>query len=287
LRDNVFVSTGAFRTKDLAEILDLGGREGITNLELSAGIDVNSYSESLLTDARPGFNFLIHNYFPPEPTNLVINLASGNVAKRQASLDFCKEAIDLCVRLSIPLYTVHSGFCYDPKPEELGAHQAHLPRIGLGEAKANFWESLATLQQYGAANGVEIAIENNIVPEYNLVDGKNEIDLMSSPVDYDEMFQLDELVAVKVLVDIGHLKVTARSEHFSMDQFMNVVEPRVAVLQLSDNDGVDDDGRGFDVNAWFVPHLSRFSDKYFVVEAHRLDFAEIHASLEVIDNAIA
>ena len=287
MRGNIWVSTGAFKTNNLSEILAIAHVNGIYNIELSSSISLESYNEDALFNAPEKMRFLVHNYFPPEPSNLVINLASDDVNIRSKTLSFCKGTIDLCRLLGSGIYSVHSGFCFDPKQEQLGEFQLDIPRQSKPSAKRKFWESLRELMEYATIQDVILCIENNVVPIWNLVKGKNEIDLMSSLGDYKEFSKIDELKSIRFLVDFGHLKVSANSENFDPFQFVETIADRTEVFHLSDNDGSKDENRAFDKTAWFFPILGNFSDKIFVIEAYNLEIEEIHRCSELIETAIS
>jgi sugar phosphate isomerase/epimerase len=287
LRSNIFVSTGAFKTRELSSILDICLEYDITNLELSSNVSRASYSLDALLAVRDRMRFLVHNYFPPEDTGLVLNLASGSDQIRGATLAFCKTAIDLCVRLGSPVYTVHSGFCYDPLPSQLGGHQSDLPRHPRRVAQEWFVEALGELRDYASASDVRLCIENNVVPAFNLVEGKNEIDLMSSTADFRDLIGNAALEDVSFLIDLGHLNVSATSERFDKMEFIDTVAPRTEVLHVSDNDGETDQHLPFGQDAWFIDTLSRFSDKLISIESYNLEPEQVVQCIEVVDGAIA
>jgi sugar phosphate isomerase/epimerase len=117
----VYISTGAFRFKELAEIIQFSINHGIDRIELSSGV---AYQPNLLDRVRATnqtqITYLVHNYFPPPEQAFVLNLASSGPQIRKLSVDFCREAIDLSSELGAPFYSVHSGFAFDMPPDILG-----------------------------------------------------------------------------------------------------------------------------------------------------------------------
>jgi sugar phosphate isomerase/epimerase len=284
--DNLYISTNCFQGKHLGNILEQAADLQITNIELSSGLSSDGYDEKILERNSDKFRFIVHNYFPPEDTGLVVNLASLNPDIRQASVAFCEHAIELAARFGIPVYGVHSGFAYDPSPSDLGQIQTHLPRHPLGLVKTAFKESLLTLVDHARKLDVNFCIENNVVPAFNLIDGENLLDLMTSPADFDEFSQIESLSDVGYLLDFGHLNVSANAMNFSADQFLQAVEGRVHQVQVTGNDGITDEHGPVAIDDWYLPYLSRFSHIPLSIESNSLDSDELLNSIKYVTNAM-
>ena len=98
---------------------------------------------------------MLHNYFPPEKTGLVINLASNNKIIRKKSIEFIKNNIDLSLKLNSPIYSFHSGFCIDPIKKDLGQIQNKYKFIDKKIAIKNFHDSLFELLQYSKSKDIK------------------------------------------------------------------------------------------------------------------------------------
>jgi sugar phosphate isomerase/epimerase len=286
MNDNLYVSTNSFQGNDLENVLAQASDLEITNIELSSGLSSAGYNEQILERNSNNFRFLIHNYFPPEDTGLVVNLASLNPQIRQASIAFCKHAIALADRYDSPVYGVHSGFAYDPSPSDLGQVQTHLPRRPLNEVKAAFSDSLLTLIEYSEKFEVNFCIENNVVPAFNLIDGENLLDLMTSPADFEEFNEIEYLTKVGYLLDFGHLNVSARAMGFSPDQFLSAVEGRIHQIQVTGNDGVTDQHGPVAIDDWYLPYLARYKHLPISIESSSLSPDDLLNSVQYVTEAI-
>lgn len=284
--DNLYISTNCFQGKNLGNILEQAADLKISNIELSSGLSSDGYDETILERNSDKFRFIVHNYFPPEDNGLVVNLASLDPDIRQASIAFCKHAIELAARYGSPVYGVHSGFAYDPSPSDLGEIQTHLPRHPLGPVKKAFEESLLTLLDHANKLDVNFCIENNVVPAFNLIDGENLLDLMTSPDDFNEFSEIEALSNVGYLLDFGHLNVSANAMNFSAQDFMRSVEGRVYQVQVTGNDGITDEHGAVAIDDWYLPHLSRFSDLPLSIESNSLDSDELLNSIKYVTNAM-
>lgn len=283
----IYVSTRVFQSRRLDEILEQAKRYGIKNLELSSGIQITPHLEDLLDNLPPDMSFLVHNYFPPENTGLVINLASGNTDIRKQSIEFCKKAIDLCVEVKSVYYTVHSGFCVDPVESQLGQDQTGLARIDRHQAIEYFYESLEEILSYAGAQRIIFCIENNVIESQNLIDGKNQTDLMTSIDDFRHLMNQPRLNPIKFLIDLGHLNIAALSEGFDKEEFLDLVKPRTTIFHISDNNGLLDQHLSPHFDSWFMSRLCNFDHTLFALEAYGIPVEQIRENVQMLERAIS
>lgn len=288
-----YISTGAFRFSELREIIAFSVDRGIDHIELSSGI---TYQPNLLDPVRETnqkqITFLIHNYFPPAENPFVLNLASLDADTRKRSVDLCEAAISLTAELESPFYSVHSGFAFDMEADFLGKPEsqkeiplnAHFP---YEEAYDTFVENIVHLTELAKSKGVQLLIENNVVSPSYLTEHNRDAFLMASA---DEIVRLVSDVddpALGVLVDVGHVNVTATALDFRRERFIEILAPYIGAFHLSDNNGRFDQNLPFDENAWFCPLLRDFPDVSVVIEAYNLTWAQMDQQLRVLDFLMA
>lgn len=283
----VYLSTGAFRCQSLGEIVEFSLEHGIDHIELSSGV---SYRPNLLEPVRATngtIHYLVHNYFPPPEDPFVLNLAASDTQILRRSRDLCQIAIDLTAKLGAPFYSVHSGFAFQLSPNLLGdpSAQAHLPNsryVSYDVAYSIFVESVTILTEYARSKGVRLLIENNVVSPLYLAKHGNNALLMASA---DEIIRLIQDVNdpnLGVLVDVGHLKVTATALGFQREQFVEIVAPYIGAFHLSDNDGYTDQNLPFDETTWFCPLLRESCEVPIVIEAYELSWQQMQRQYEVL-----
>lgn len=282
-----YLSTGAFRTRSLPEILRQCAELGINHLELSSGV---AYQPGLLDTVRSAprtaMRFLVHNYFPPPAESFVLNLASSDPQILRRSLEFCKAAIDLSAELGAPFYSAHSGFAFNLTPEMLGKPEAQ-SKISASQsyeaAYAAFLESARMLAGYAASRGLKFLIENNVVsPRYLERAGANAL-LMSTAEEIVRFLQDANDPNLRLLVDVGHVNVSATALHFEREQFIERVAPYIEAIHLSGNDGVTDANQPFDASAWFFPLLKEFVLTPLVIEVYHLSPGQIQAQYRALE----
>lgn len=281
----VYVSTGAFKNKSLKSILQDAGKNHITHIELSAGLNYLDDVEALLKSHCNDISYLIHNYFPTPKEPFVLNLASEDSYIVGKSMDMCKRAIDMAARYKIPFYSVHSGFAFDSKGKELGNEsQLKLPRISIQTAKENFIKNLAGVCKYAKEKEVKIAIENNVFAGYakgydDLYLGVTEADLMEiiNNVPYDNL---------GILLDLAHAKVSCKSLKTNVIEMINMLKPYILCVHASQNDGIVDSNSKIGKNDDVYNYLKMIKPKYAVVEVYNLDICEIKQQVALVQEAI-
>lgn len=281
-----YVSSGAFKTKSVRQLVNWALDAGLNTIELGSGTDwVSDVLQPVReTSGRP-IHYLVHNYFPPHEQPFVLNLASSDSDTLERSLAHCLQAIDLCVELRAPLFSVHAGFAFKARPEHLGRNVTQAPRVALEQAHEIFVRNLKELCAYASRQGVMLAVENNVIASFNLVNGENLVGLCATA---DEILRTyDEVGSPNLgfLIDVGHLNVTANSLGFDRHAFLDRVAPHVMAFHLSDNDGLEDQNRPFDAQAWFMPRLAEFPGAMMVLEAYHLDLEQIRDQCRVVAQA--
>lgn len=105
---SLYVSTTYFGDGSTAHdaLSDLE-RLKIKNIELGSNhASLEQQSINLKKDA----NYIVHNYFPPQEKDFILNIASGSPRIREKSIKFIMHTINWCQKKGIKYYTIHPGF---------------------------------------------------------------------------------------------------------------------------------------------------------------------------------
>lgn len=286
----VFVSSGAFRSRSLHEVLSRAIEWGIPALELSSGVAWSPDNIRLARDARrDGLELLVHNYFPPPEKSFVLNLASSDSGTLARSIDHCRRAMDLSAELGAPLYSVHSGFAISPQPEQLGKPLLDVPRSGLVDTRRRFVESVGILAAHAKTLGLTFALENNVLASFNLVDGRNEMLLCVTPEDILEFLGEVRATNVAVLLDVAHAIVSANSLGLKIDSFVDLLAGHIAAVHVSENDGLSDQNLPIRPDSWFLPHLAHLAVAHrapIVLESYGLERSQILDCVAILRDAV-
>jgi sugar phosphate isomerase/epimerase len=262
----VFVSTACIPIKESVRSRISSYRQcGLDAIELGASVSVNE--EDLAQIAEVQCNFLVHNYFPPPQEPFVLNLASQDDDIRQRSLDLVFKALDLTVQLGAPFYSVHAGFITDPTSFGTTSFVFPMPTSSSEKQAAvtRFKASLEKVSSRAQELSLQTLVENNVCTE----DLRGKL-LFQTADEILGVFHDLSLSNLGLLLDTGHLNVTAHTFDFDRMRFVERVAPYVRAFHISDNDGTEDKGEPVREGSWVldVLHRPEFIGLPVVVEAH-------------------
>lgn len=262
---SIFVSTSCLPgVHPVASRISLYRSHGLDAIELGAGVSADK--DGLSQVAGMGCRFLVHNYFPPPSDPFVLNLASGDAGIRQQSLDFVSEALALTARLSALFYSVHAGFITDPTSFGTVSFVFPMP-ASTGEAQSamdRFTTALEIALDHAQHLGVQLLIENNAC-SHELC-GKL---LLQTADEFLTLFRVLSSPDLGILLDTGHLNVTAHILGFDRMTFVDQVAPYVRAFHVHDNDGIADTHQPAQPGSWVFDVLCRpeFAGLPIIVEA--------------------
>ena len=269
----MYFSSAAFGRQTLPEIVE-------ECLALDVGLEFTSsfeYRADLVEHIGRirGLPLLVHNYFPPPAEPFVLNLAATDPAIRSASLNLCREAIELSAQIGGTVYGVHAGFAMNLTATMLGQpeQQAALPPEALippARAMETFRQAVLDLAAFAQTCGVRLLLENNVITPQQVAAGRGDSLLLTTPDGCREFFAGLDDPSVGLLLDTGHARVSAQAFGFDPAEFLRGDLP-LGGIHLSDNDGTRDSNRPFGPDAWFAPSLRRFAELPITVEVYGLD----------------
>lgn len=250
---SIFVSTACLPgVQPITSRISLYRSHGLNAIELGGGVSADEDSLSQVVGME--CQFLVHNYFPPPPDPFVLNLASGDAGIRQRSLDLVTEALALTARLAAPFYSVHAGFITDPTSFGTTSFVFPMP-ASPDEAQSAMNRFITTLEiaiEHAQRLGVQILVENNVCsPEMR---GKL---LLLTADEFPKLFRVLPSPYLGVLLDTGHLNVTAHTLGFDRMVFVDQIAPYVRALHVHDNDGTADTHQPVRSGSWVLDVLHR------------------------------
>ncbi len=235
----IYVSSACIEADTILEAVDELQANGFNNIELSGGTEYyDGVSDDLLElSGRAGLNLLVHNYFPPAKEPFVLNLASLDNSVFDRTVTHLSGAIELCKVLGAKSFGFHAGFYLDIALDEVGKSVGVRALVGKEKAVERFCSGYNSLKSV-AGDGFDLYIENNVLSSSTAgaFNGNPPLMLLAS----EEYFELKRLIDFKLLLDIGHLKVSCRSLGLDFDKELGLLAIETDYLHVSDNDGFED-----------------------------------------------
>lgn len=284
----VFISTTfAPLGSSVVETVNLLKDRGIKNIELGSIHRRDSDLFSSLKSSK--CNFLTHSFFPPGEERFVINIASLSESKRRKSIDFIKNSIDFSIKINASIYTIHPGFLVEPEKESPSSDNYDFifsdERVGniLDAHTEGFYifkESLSELSSYIKNKPIKLAIETQGSVS------KNNFMIFSRPADF-KLFlewEIDEKIGINI--NLAHLNLASNVYGFNKTEAIGILKSRIFAVEVSHNDGWEDEHHALYKNAWYMDILK---DRYFknipvIFEGRDIAIDEVINSYNLLEN---
>ena len=279
-----YISTGGFSKFSADKISEKLISTGINSIELSGGIYSTNVIDNLY-ELKEKANFQIHNYFPPPKIPFVLNLASQDTEISNLSLEHTYHALDCCMKLNAEYYSFHAGFLCDLSVSELGGKIKKRKLYDREKSIDLFLERVSLISKKAENKGIKIMIENNVLS----ANSKNEF--QGNPLlmcDAEECIKIIRQVPqnVKLLLDVAHLKVSAKSLGFNPVEMMKKCDDCIGGYHLSDNNGLTDTNDSFLEDAWFLKYLKPDLD-YYSIEVYDESTNKIRQLINVVNQNLS
>ena len=275
----IFISTGGRRNQTAATTALEYYRHDLYDVELSGG----AYSPTCESDLKAlpkDLRLQVHNYFPPPASPFVFNLASSDTHTAALSLAQVRTGMQTAVLVGRPIYSFHAGFRIDPKVSELGERLICREMTDRAQALDIFTERVFLLAEEARRAGVTLLVENNVLNEVNLATYGQDPLLLTQP-DEIASFMVKAPSNVGLLLDVAHLKVSARALGFDLVNAHERLKPWIRGYHLSDNDGSADTNEPVTEKSWFWDDLVRGLD-YYSLEVYRIPICDLVAQKSMV-----
>ena len=276
----IYVSSIAFAGRFSEEMVQLAKAHELP-FEFSSGMPPEDALLSYFLDYP--FPKLAHNYFPAPATPFVLNLASKNEEIRTRSIHHCIQGLEISKKAGAPFYAAHAGFCLDPNPDELGKK---LKQSAQKVDRAAHWnifaDSVKRILAKADALEIDFYIENNVCAAMNLnIHGENPL-LCSHFREIRQFMEQMKHPRLGLLLDTAHLKVSARTLSFDLEEAMLELMPYIKAIHHSDNEGLLDNNKRIDKDYWFGRFMPYFRNLPQVLEVKKLKPTEIAEQLALL-----
>lgn len=274
----LFISSNGFPKKNLDDIFALCDVHDIRCLELGSGVAFDPDADKKIIARGKRTRILLHNYIPAPEKPFVVNLASTDAHILERSKEMVRHALAMSAEIHAPFYAVHSGFAYEAEIEFLGKKQTHLPRIPLREAEKIFTDAIFELSEVAKRCQVQLLVENNVVTPYNTIHGENLGYCIAGIDDSIALLRVFSEWGVGLLLDTGHMQVTAQTLGFSRDAYIEKCQPYIRGFQCSDNNGIEDEHLPIPAGHWTIALAKKFPNIPVTLEVNN-HLSETLASL--------
>ena len=273
--NNLYVSTTFIKDgKKIKMALDILKSAGVENVEIGSN---HAYESNYNYIKNYKFNFLIHNYFPVPKKDFVINIASLSKKIRERSINQIKRSIEFYKKINAKIYTFHPGFIGDP--------------LRANRNKKNYdfiWKKKNIKDQYLLVYNQMILSLKKIVNFAKKKDVKIAIEtegsfkkrnflLLQRPEEYKNLFKFFSPKDIGINLNIGHLNLSSNAFSFSKSKFVDLLKPYIVAIELSHNNGIEDQHLPLKKNQWYWKIINDpdFSEMYKILEFRNTSIEKI------------
>jgi sugar phosphate isomerase/epimerase len=178
------------------------------------------------------------------------------------------------------VYSFHAGFRINPLVSELGRRIRRRELCDRATALHQFGENMLLLAEEARREGVTLLVENNVLSAVNMATFGEDPLLLTHP-DEIATFMGEMPAHVRLLLDVAHLKVSARTLGFDPVAAHAKVEPWIRGYHLSDNDGTADSNHAVTAGSWFWEVIKSGLD-YYSLEVYQVPSAELARQYEFV-----
>jgi sugar phosphate isomerase/epimerase len=263
----------------LREVLDVCLGHGIDSVEIGSN---HCYEKDFSYVKNYPFDYLVHNYFPIPKYSFVVNIASLDDSIYKRSIEHLKSAIDFSAKIGAKLYTFHPGFLTDPKGSNHSNQNydfrwdtERLKKTNYEMAWERMTDAISEIAHYACNRTVPIAFETE-----GSFHKKDHL-IMQQPKEYERFFKLFTSAEIGINLNIGHLILAANAFDFSYPTFVDLIAEYVVAMELSHNDGVEDQHLPIQSDGWYWPLINdkRFENTYKILEFRNTSILTIKESL--------
>ena len=283
MSNNIFLSTTCFKNDSLEEIIKISRENGIYNLEVSGGLKYLDLKKlQKIFEKNTDINFRFHNYFPIPKNPFVINLASERTADK--SINNILKGMKFSNKYGSNIFSIHAGLRFNPSNKDLGNLQRKYKTHNYEESYKILEKKISFIYKKNLDKTI-ICLENNVVEKRNTFRNENRY-IFSDLSDMKIIKKLISKYNIKVLLDVGHLKVSSRTLNFDKYKFIDEYNEDILIVHLSDNNGVKDLGSKLNKNSWFWNHLNWKKIKYISLEIKNADINNLKKQIELTSKLI-
>ncbi len=276
----IYLSTGGFQNLTPQSVIQKFNKKGIKSIELSGGKYVDQKKVIKFLKKRNDLNYSLHNYFPVPKKKFVINLASIEKTIFKKTFSNIKKSINISSKLNSKYFSFHGGFLFNPNIKDLGKKFAKVKLQNRKKSMKLFLNRVNLLAEEAKKNNVKILIENNVITKENYKRFNRDPLLLTHPKEIVDFFKKCHK-NVGLLLDVGHLKVSAKTYGFNLFKAHEMLKPYIEGYHLSDNDGLKDSNREFTKNSWFYNGLKK-DVKYISIEVYSKNLKKLKSLQHLI-----
>ena len=200
----------------------------------------------------------------------MVNLASCNDKIYRQSIEHYEKCIRMLKRIDCKFLSVHAGFMVEVGANEIGRKLSSGIVYEEDSAYERFCNAYEHILKECTKNGIELYLENNVLSAENYEEFEYHNYLMMT--DYSSILKMREKLDFNLLLDLGHLHVSAQTLRRDFRDECSRLKKYVKWIHISENNGISDE------------HKPLKAGSEILEEFHKVYVQGLNVTLETIGN---
>ena len=255
-----YLSSSCFKNSSVEQAIENCILLNVKHIEMSAPHkyqNTNELSKIFKKYLEKGIEFNIHNYFPPQKKNFVLNIASDKDQVKESCKNLISSTLDLCKISNSKVYAIHAGYLSNASSIKNGMFEFENKGLSYEKAIINSAKFLNEISEKFSRTKTKLAVEN-LFPA-----SSKKLSLFCNLVEIKELMErLPD--SIGLLLDLGHLNITSRIESFDkfkfLEQYIKLYGDRIFEIHMSENNGLKDEHLPVIEGSWQLEALKLIKD---------------------------
>ena len=263
---------------DLKYVLDVTKGLDIDGIELGSTHYYNPNIEAIVRNSNHK-RLVSHNFFPPaKDQRFVINIASADSDIRKKSIEHVKHCINVAALFNVEVYSLHPGFLADASVSTKNGQYDFEFGIEKSRHESAFQlmlDAISELCEWAATKGVLLAVET----EGSLT--KQRVLLMETVHEFDRLFcEIPNNLYLNL--NLAHSRFAAKLHDFSVENFIERFFNRIAVVEISHNNGEVDQHLPLIEGSYVFNFLDKLPDVPLILEFRNTTKYQVQNSISLM-----
>lgn len=148
-----------------------------------------------------------------------------------------------------------------------------------------FQKNVKLISSFAKKKKINLLVENNVIHKDEFLKFKKKTSLMCEPKEIIKIMKKMP-TNVKLLLDVAHLKVSAKTLNFDLIPSIKKLNNWVGGYHLSDNNGKKDNNKHVKINSWFWPYLKK-SLNYYSLEIYNNNIINLKKQIDLTNKKLS
>lgn len=229
-------------------------------------------------------NYIVHNYCPPAPKDLILNIASPDEGIRNGSIQHIEKCLGFAADVGATLYTFHPGFLSDALST---GNNGKNYDFEFSDERTQYKQAIDLMK--GSMEKIIKLSEKYEIPLAIETEGsvrRPDILLMQTPDEYMKFFETFG-DAIGINLNLAHTSLAGKVHNFEFSDLYDVIKGHLKAVEISHCDLEDDEHKPLEAGS-YVFDLVKYlpEDIPLILEFRSSSIEQIQESIDLLENGL-